>query len=96
MDETYVGFCAATGRLIESTKILAWSFSNTNFSIGDALVTNNLPSFVPHKGWFFGVKAIVVGVIGVVCVLIIGCGCVVFFIIYRERKRKKKKLKSGN
>jgi serine/threonine protein kinase len=88
MDETYVGFCAATGRLIESTKILAWSFSNTNFSIGDALVTNNLPSFVPHNGWFFGVKAIVVGVIGVVGVLIIGCGCVVFFILYREEKEK--------
>ncbi|WJX69271.1 non-specific serine/threonine protein kinase [Trifolium repens] len=88
MDETYVGFCAATGKIIDSSKILAWSFSNTNFSIGDALVTNNLPSFVPHKGWFFGVKAIVVGVIGVVCVLIISCGCVVFFILYREEKEK--------
>ncbi|GAU27145.1 hypothetical protein TSUD_104540 [Trifolium subterraneum] len=72
VDETYVGFCAATGKIVDSSKILAWSFSNTNFSIGDALVTENLPSFVPHKGWFSGVKAIAVGVTGVVCVLIIG------------------------
>ncbi|CAJ2660470.1 unnamed protein product [Trifolium pratense] len=86
MDETYVGFCAATGRLIDSTKILAWSFSNTNFSIGDALVTDNLPSFVPRKGWFSGAKAIAVGVTSVVCLLIIGCGCVVFFILYRRNK----------
>ncbi|KAK7845052.1 l-type lectin-domain containing receptor kinase vii.1 [Quercus suber] len=51
-DETSfsIGFCAATGQLVESHKILAWSFSNSNFSIGDALVTTNLPSFVTPKG----------------------------------------------
>ncbi|KAL5082211.1 hypothetical protein RYX36_010632 [Vicia faba] len=86
MDETYVGFCAATGLLIDSSRILAWSFSNTNFSIGDALVTDNLPSFVPYKGWFSRAKVIAVGVTSVVCVLIICCGCVVFFILYRRRK----------
>jgi len=83
MDETYVGFCASTGRLIDSGKILAWSFSNTNFSIGNALVTDNLPSFFPRKGWFSGAKAIVVGAISVVCVLIISCSCALFFILYR-------------
>nr|POF11984.1 putative l-type lectin-domain containing receptor kinase vii.2 [Quercus suber] len=50
LDEMYTGFCAATGQLVESHKILAWSFSNSNFSIGDALVTTNLPSFVTPKG----------------------------------------------
>ncbi|XP_073222195.1 probable L-type lectin-domain containing receptor kinase VII.2 isoform X2 [Cicer arietinum] len=84
MDETYVGFCAATGLKKDSIKILAWSFSNSNFSIGDALVTKNLPSFVPHKKWFSG--AINVGVTSTVFVLIIiCCGCVVFFIYYRGK-----------
>ncbi|CAL0322608.1 unnamed protein product [Lupinus luteus] len=50
LDETYVGFSAATGKILDSTKILAWSFSNSNFSIGDALLTDNLPSFFRHKG----------------------------------------------
>ncbi|XP_045805285.1 probable L-type lectin-domain containing receptor kinase VII.2 [Trifolium pratense] len=86
MDETYVGFCAATGKITDSSKILAWSFSNTNFSIGDALVTNKLPSFVLHEGWFSGAKAIAVGVTSVVCILIIGCGCAVVFILSRRNE----------
>lgn len=45
-DEMYVGFCAATGQRVESHRILSWSFSNTNFSAYEALVTTNLPSFV--------------------------------------------------
>ncbi|CAK8536416.1 unnamed protein product [Lathyrus sativus] len=90
MDETYVGFCAATGQLIDSSKILAWSFSNTNFSIGDALVTENLPSFVPYKGWFSRAKVIAVGVTSVVCLLIISCGYVLFFILYRGEKGEEK------
>uniref|UniRef100_A0A2N9ERU0 non-specific serine/threonine protein kinase n=1 Tax=Fagus sylvatica TaxID=28930 RepID=A0A2N9ERU0_FAGSY len=49
LDDMFVGFCAATGQLVESHKVLSWSFSNSNFSIGDALVTMNLPSFVPPK-----------------------------------------------
>lgn len=85
-EETYVGFCAATGKVIDSVKILAWSFSNSNFSIGDALVTDNLPSFVLHKGWFSGARAIAVGVTSVFCVLIIGCGYIVFFILRRGNK----------
>ncbi|KAI5412944.1 hypothetical protein KIW84_057531 [Lathyrus oleraceus] len=87
MDETYVGFCAATGRLIDSSRILAWSFSNSNFSIGDALVTDNLPSFVPYKGWSSRAKVIAVGVTSVVCLLIVGCGyALFFFILYRGGK----------
>ncbi|KAK2998483.1 hypothetical protein RJ639_023952 [Escallonia herrerae] len=49
LDQMFVGFCAATGQLAESHRILSWSFSNSNSSIGDALVTSNLPSFVPPK-----------------------------------------------
>ncbi|CAL5200415.1 unnamed protein product [Lathyrus oleraceus] len=85
-NETYVGFCAANGVKKDSVKILAWSFSNLNFSIGDALVTYNLPSFVPYKRWFSRAKAIAVEVAGVFCVLIIGFGCVVFFMLYRGKR----------
>jgi serine/threonine protein kinase len=86
MDETYVGFSAANGLKKDSVKILAWSYSNKNFSIGDALVTHNLPSFVPHKGWFSGEKAIAVEITGVVCVLIIGCAAL--FILYRGNREE--------
>ncbi|KAG9447877.1 hypothetical protein H6P81_014005 [Aristolochia fimbriata] len=48
-EEMYVGFCAATGMLVESHRILAWSFSNTNFSAHEALITSNLPSFLPRE-----------------------------------------------
>ncbi|XP_062106005.1 probable L-type lectin-domain containing receptor kinase VII.2 [Humulus lupulus] len=61
-DEMYVGFSGATGQLVESHRILAWSFSNTNFSIGDALVTQNLPSFVVPKGSVLKSKGFIVGV----------------------------------
>ncbi|KAH0983329.1 hypothetical protein GBA52_010506 [Prunus armeniaca] len=56
LDEMYVGFCGATGALVESHRILAWSFSNSNFSIGDGLVTQNLPSFVASGDSAFGSK----------------------------------------
>ncbi|XP_057455517.1 probable L-type lectin-domain containing receptor kinase VII.2 [Lotus japonicus] len=83
MDETYVGFCAATGKIVDSVKILGWSFSNSNFSIGNALVTENLPSFVLHKSWFSGARGLAVGITSVVCVLITGCGCAAFFTLRR-------------
>ncbi|PQP93837.1 putative L-type lectin-domain containing receptor kinase VII.2 [Prunus yedoensis var. nudiflora] len=61
LDEMYVGFCGATGALVESHRILAWSFSNSNFSIGDGLVTQNLPSFVASGDSAFGSKGFIVG-----------------------------------
>ncbi|KAL1537868.1 hypothetical protein AAHA92_30342 [Salvia divinorum] len=33
LDEMYVGFTASTGALVQSHKILSWSFSNTNSSL---------------------------------------------------------------
>lgn len=84
LDEMYVGFTGATGQLVESHRILAWSFSDTNFSIGDALVTRNLPSFVASKGTSRGlVIGVSVGCAVLVCVLLV-IGCVVF----RRKKRK--------
>ncbi|RVW37878.1 putative L-type lectin-domain containing receptor kinase VII.2 [Vitis vinifera] len=46
LDDMYVGFTAATGRLVESHRILAWSFSNSNFSLSSELITSGLPSFM--------------------------------------------------
>ncbi|XP_028782994.1 probable L-type lectin-domain containing receptor kinase VII.2 [Neltuma alba] len=62
LDEMHVGFCGATGQLVESHKILSWSFSNTNFSIGDALVTSNLPSFLLPKRSVTRSKSFIIGV----------------------------------
>ncbi|ESW21839.1 hypothetical protein PHAVU_005G103300 [Phaseolus vulgaris] len=88
MDETYVGFTAATGKLVDSTRILAWSFSNSNFSIGEALVTEGLPSFVHHKRWFFEGRVLALGVSMILCVLIIGCSYVVFSILRRSKTQE--------
>ena len=78
----------STGRIIDSAKILAWSFSDSNFSIGDALVTENLPSFVHHKKWFPGAQAFAVGVTSIVFVLIISCGYVAFFVLRRRKTQE--------
>lgn len=33
LDEMYVGYCWATGQLVESHNILSWRFSNSNFQL---------------------------------------------------------------
>ncbi|KAE7995700.1 hypothetical protein FH972_000471 [Carpinus fangiana] len=58
-DEMYVGFTSATGQLVESHKILAWSFSNSNFSLSQELVTSGLPSFVLPKDSIFRSKGFI-------------------------------------
>ncbi|XP_020237598.1 probable L-type lectin-domain containing receptor kinase VII.2 [Cajanus cajan] len=89
LDEMYVGFCGATGQLVESHKILAWSFSNSNFSIGDALVTRNLPSFVISKESVLRSKGFIVGITAGVF-FVIG-GAVVILVLFMRRKRSKRK-----
>ena len=49
VDEMYVGFTSSTGQLVQSHKLLAWSFSNSNFSLSEMLITTGLPSFVLPK-----------------------------------------------
>lgn len=91
VDEMYVGFTGATGQLVESHRILAWSFSNTNFSIGDALVTQNLPSFVVSKGSVFGSEWFIVVVSVVGGFLLVGSGVLVlWFVVFRMKGKKKK------
>lgn len=90
-DEMFVGFTSATGQLVESHKILGWSFSNKNFSLSDELVTTGLPSFVLPKDTIFKSKGFVagftVGVFLVVCVLVL----LGLFLIQRKRRRERKR-----
>ncbi|XP_015960910.1 probable L-type lectin-domain containing receptor kinase VII.2, partial [Arachis duranensis] len=84
LDEMFVGFCGATEQLIESHKILAWSFSNSNFSIGDGLVTTNLPSFGFVSGISFGILIFVIGSAAMV------------FVVLLKRKRSKRMEEEGD
>ncbi|KAK2393546.1 putative L-type lectin-domain containing receptor kinase VII.2 [Trifolium repens] len=90
-DEMFVGFTSSTGQLVESHKILGWSFSNTNFSLSDELITIGLPSFVLPKDSIFKSKGFVAGfsviVFFIVCVLVL----LVMFLIQKKRKREKKR-----
>ena len=87
LDEMYVGFSGATGQLVESHRILAWSFSNANFSIGDALVTQNLPSFVVSKGSVFESKGIILGVIVGGILLVVGLLLIGYVFLIRMKRK---------
>ncbi|KAK4255513.1 hypothetical protein QN277_008508 [Acacia crassicarpa] len=88
LDEMYVGFCGATGQLVESHKILSWSFSNLNFSIGDALVTSNLPSFLLPKRSVTRSKGFIIGVsMGIF--FVIGSASVIFVRFLRGKTSKR-------
>ncbi|XP_061375589.1 L-type lectin-domain containing receptor kinase VII.1-like [Gastrolobium bilobum] len=91
VDEMFVGFTSATGQLVQSHKILAWSFSNTNFSLSEELITTGLPSFVLPKRSIFQSKGFVagftVGIFFIICLLVI----LAMFLIQRKRRRARKR-----
>lgn len=89
LDEMYVGFTAATGQLVQSHKILSWSFSTTNLSIADALLTTDLPSFAPPKTSIFNSNAFIVGITVGGGGLVIVCSIVIYVVIITRRGRKK-------
>ncbi|KAL3627779.1 hypothetical protein CASFOL_029142 [Castilleja foliolosa] len=63
-DEMYVGFEGFRrdgGPLGESNKILAWSFSNTNFSFSEGLITSGLPNLELPKTPIHRTKGFVAG-----------------------------------
>ncbi|MBA0630872.1 hypothetical protein Godav_002925 [Gossypium davidsonii] len=91
LDEMHVGFAGATGQLVESHRILAWSFSNSNPSIGNALVTTNLPSFVPPKDPVFESTGFIVGVTIGAVLLVSFCIAMYFLLVRFRRKRNGKK-----
>jgi len=90
-DEMYVGFTASTGQLVQSHKILAWSFSNSNFSLSEMLVTTGLPSFVLPKDPFFRSKGFISGAtVGGVLLVVSAATIFWFFIKRRQRKARER------
>ncbi|XP_059436770.1 L-type lectin-domain containing receptor kinase VII.1-like, partial [Corylus avellana] len=86
-DEMYVGFTSATGQLVESHRILAWSFSDSNFSLSQELVTTGLPSFVLPKESIFRSKGFIAGItvggfFGI-------CLCALFALFWIKRQRRR-------
>lgn len=90
-DEMYVGFTAATGQLVESHKVLAWSFSNSNFSLSEALITTNLPSFLIPKAPIYQSKGFIAGItLGIFAVLVLGF-VFSFLLVKRNRRRRRER-----
>ncbi|KAJ8761630.1 hypothetical protein K2173_004406 [Erythroxylum novogranatense] len=85
-DEMYIGFTASTGQLVQSHKILAWSFSNTKFSLSDSLITTGLPSFVLPKDSIFRSKGFIAGVAVGSFLVIVGLASVSLFLIRRKQR----------
>ncbi|KAL3519765.1 hypothetical protein ACH5RR_017914 [Cinchona calisaya] len=90
-DEMYVGFTSATGQLVQSHKILAWSFSNTNFSLSDALITRGLPSFELPKDPIFKEKGFIAGMtVGLFIILLVGSLVSVYLIKNTQRRKRER------
>ncbi|KAF2591232.1 hypothetical protein F2Q70_00039779 [Brassica cretica] len=82
--DMFVGFTASTGLLVQSHRILSWSFSNSDFSVGDALITRNLPSFKLRDDSVLDSKGFIAGVsVGAVSLLV----CVIVVVLYVVRRR---------
>ncbi|PIA36669.1 hypothetical protein AQUCO_03300109v1 [Aquilegia coerulea] len=92
LDEMYVGFCAATGRLVQSHRILAWSFSNSNVNVGELLKTSDLPSFVPRGESVFRSKGFIAGI--VVAIFVVLCLSIWISLIVVKEKQRKRKLRA--
>ncbi|PIN19327.1 Serine/threonine protein kinase [Handroanthus impetiginosus] len=88
-DEMFVGFTAATGDMIQSHKILAWSFSNTNFSLSEGLITEGLPSFELPKTPIHRTKGFIAGVTSGVLVSAVICSVVAYLFVNRSRRKRK-------
>ena len=87
-DEMFVGFTSSTGQLVQSHKLLAWSFSNSNFSLSEMLITTGLPSFVLPKSSIVRSKGFIAGVT-VGGFFVIGLGAL--FWIKRQRRRARER-----
>ncbi|KAJ6367736.1 hypothetical protein OIU78_000322 [Salix suchowensis] len=90
-DEMYVGFTASTGQLVQSHKILAWSFSNSNFSLSERLVTTGLPSFVIPKDPFFRSKGFISGVTVGGVLLVASAATICWFVIKRRQRKARER-----
>ncbi|KAL3820473.1 hypothetical protein ACJIZ3_006378 [Penstemon smallii] len=89
-DEMYVGFTAYTGTLIQSHKILGWSFSNTNFSISQGLITTGLPSFELRTP-IYRSRGFIAGMVVGGLSLVIICSVITFLFIRRNKRIRKER-----
>uniref|UniRef100_A0A7N0SVV2 non-specific serine/threonine protein kinase n=1 Tax=Kalanchoe fedtschenkoi TaxID=63787 RepID=A0A7N0SVV2_KALFE len=87
LDEMYVGFTSATGTLAQSHKILAWSFSNSNFSLSDELITTGLPSFRLPAASILKSKGFIAGVTVGSFVLVFGLLALGVFCVIKKHRR---------
>ncbi|KAG1346587.1 L-type lectin-domain containing receptor kinase VII.1 [Cocos nucifera] len=97
LNEMFVGFCAATGMLVEHHRILGWSFSNSNFSAGDGLITSDLPNFKPSQPRSSSKsKAVVAGISLAAAILVISGAAVALLVVLRRRRRRKNRMIEEN
>ncbi|KAK6149919.1 hypothetical protein DH2020_017444 [Rehmannia glutinosa] len=89
-DEMYVGFTASTGVLIESHKILGWSFSNTNFSLSESLITKGLPKFELSNIPIHKTRGFIAGLTAGVLLFVIICSVFAFLLIRKNKGIRKK------
>ncbi|XP_057455516.1 probable L-type lectin-domain containing receptor kinase VII.2 [Lotus japonicus] len=89
LDEMYVGFSGATGRMVDVCRILAWSFSHSNFSIGDALNTKHLPLFMVQRRIVYRSNGFILGVIFGALFVSVCCCTLVFLVLFRTRRGEK-------
>ncbi|XP_051128747.1 L-type lectin-domain containing receptor kinase VII.1-like [Andrographis paniculata] len=90
-DEMYVGFTSSTGALVQSHKILAWSFSNTNASLSNDLITVGLPSFELPKTPLHKTRGFIASVTAAAVLLIILCSALTFSLISRNQRLKRER-----
>ncbi|XP_061983185.1 L-type lectin-domain containing receptor kinase VII.1-like [Populus nigra] len=90
-DEMYVGFTSSTGQLVESHKILAWSFSNSNFSLSERLITTGLPSFVLPKDPFYRSKVFIAGATVGGVLLVVSAATIIWFLIKRRQRKARER-----
>lgn len=90
-DEMYVGFTGSTGQLMESHKILAWSFSNYDFELSEKIITTGLPSFVLPKVSVFRSKGFIAGSTVGGFFILVGCVMLSVFLIKRRRRKARER-----
>ncbi|KAH6795416.1 hypothetical protein C2S51_036402 [Perilla frutescens var. frutescens] len=88
-DEMYVGFTASTGNMTQSHKILAWSYSSTNFSLSGGLITVGLPSFELPEIPFYRTRGFVAGLTTGILILGVVCGAFAFMFVRRSRMKRR-------
>ncbi|XP_057797500.1 L-type lectin-domain containing receptor kinase VII.1-like [Salvia miltiorrhiza] len=90
-DQMYVGFTASTGNMTQSHKILAWSYSNTNFSLSEGLITAGLPSFELPETPFYRTRGFIAGLTAGVLILGVVCCANVFLFVRKSRRERRER-----